>query len=94
MLMRYQAALRSDRGISGEKADHTGARSLMQRRSPGLARHAHRASFETRPADAPQDEVIFLNAINRLFLILRSAGTARLEGRLTVVQVTSRRRGA
>src|SRR3989442_1276929 len=26
MLMRYQAALRSDRGISGERTDHTGAR--------------------------------------------------------------------
>jgi len=31
----------------------------MQRGSPCSARDAHRASFETHPVDAPQDEVSF-----------------------------------
>ena len=53
MLMRYQAALRSDRGISGESTDHTGARGGAQRRFPGLPRHPHGASFETRPRPSP-----------------------------------------
>ncbi len=68
MLMRYQAALRSDRGISGEASDHIGTRQGTQRaRNPPLGRSAGEGfpnigMTAVRPsrrplARAPQDEV-------------------------------------
>src|SRR5580658_1796075 len=49
MLMRYQAALRSDRGISGEAADHTDVAHLAQcgaRNAPGLGSGLAKTSEE------------------------------------------------
>jgi hypothetical protein len=54
----------------------------------GLIRRwiGHIASFETPASPAPQDKV-FLYAIYEPVLILRSAHRARLEGRMTRLQL-------
>src|SRR5712691_8000856 len=53
---------------------------ITSARKPVIALDQQQSIFETRPAAAPQDEVD-LGWHSQIFLILRSARRARLEGR-------------